>query len=90
MIDLRQKITPKPQSPTSQVRIDQRVVKNSIHCCNEPNDVGKQILCIHFLYNSVQTLCTFNRFDYGVCDYTPESYNNVVKFNAYAKEKKGK
>ena len=64
------------------------VVRGGNRLCTVPDNITEQVLCTRFLYNSIQTLCTFKRFDCGLCDYTPEGYDNVVKFNAEAKEKR--
>ena len=68
---------------------DLRTIKAGSTFCKAPKDIQAQLKCNHFLYDSDQKYCTFHRFsNLGMCDYTPEGYNNVVAFNAAAKERK--
>ena len=68
---------------------DQSINKIGSRLCSVPNEPTSQLLCTNFLYDSDQKSCTFNRFgELGFCDYTPEGYANVIKFNAEAREKR--
>ena len=86
-------ITAAPGSVTSRPppKVDRRIIEAGSHVCGVFKDIEGQLLCVHFLYNNIQTHCTFKRFgDLGICDYTPEGYTNVVNFNAKVREKKRK
>ena len=82
-----------PMGPTivaaEVAKCDQSIKKCGSRMCDVPTDTILQLLCTNFLYDSDNKYCTFRRFgDMGVCDYTPEGYDNVVKFNAETEAKR--
>ena len=75
---------------TTQItNINQCVIEAKSRFCRVPTDINAQLLCKNFLYNNIQTHCTFKRFgDLGMCDFTPQGYANVVSFNAAVAKRK--
>ena len=89
--DLWTMTLPPGSSPTTLVKSDLRTIKVGSTFCKVPKDSQVQLKCNYFLYDSDQKYCTFYRFNgLGMCDYTPEGYDNVVQYNAEARKRKGK